>query len=58
MDLRRISTDLKDRPVYTTCEAGKRRLVNDTRALAGLRNLSNAEILLGIAGQSGFWGAS
>ena len=27
-------------------------------ARAGLRNICNAEILLGIAGQSGFWGAS
>ena len=27
-------------------------------ARAGLQNLSNAEILLEIAGQSGFWGAS
>ena len=27
-------------------------------ARAGLRNLCNAEILLEIAGQSGFWGAS
>ena len=26
-------------------------------ARAGLRNLCNAEILLGIAGQSGFWGS-